>query len=326
MKKSVYLLFVSLLLLGACNSFDESPYPDIQLSEKASLPLVGLSSASACVSGDYAYILFGRTDTLNKNIYQYNPALNSYNVHSVFPAQLRVNGIAQCVDGLIYAGLGFAPGNGIYIQSAYLTDFWCYNPLTNVWEQKADFPSNTTDKCVSFVFNNQMYVGYGFNGFEYKNEMWKYDPATDTWLKLNAGTPKRRSVAVACATDEKVFFGTGFKTGNLNDWWEYFPETDSWAKRKSIPDNGRVNATAFTVDNRIFVATGRYFSGDLTGGGVKADILEYDILKDIWYYRGSLDQGRENAISFTFGHTAYLGFGESESELLNDLWSFDVNN
>ncbi len=67
----------------------------------------------------------------------------------------------------------------------------------------------------------------------------------------------------------------------------------------------------------------------MTGGHVKSDILEYDAIRNVWYERGKLPaSGRENAITFTIGNKAYIGFGdvgENESlEILNDLWSFEL--
>lgn len=90
---------------------------------------------------------------------------------------------------------------------------------------------------------------------------------------------------------------------------------------RSIPGRGRITAVAFSVDERIFVATGRLFKGDLTGGHLKNDVLEYDVTKNQWYYRGEIPGGgRENAVSFVVDGKVYIGLGENENGSLNDLW------
>ncbi|MHB9140624.1 MAG: Kelch repeat-containing protein, partial [Paludibacter sp.] len=106
--------------------------------------------------------------------------------------------------------------------------------------------------------------------------------------------------------------------------WEYFPMNDTWTQRKSMPGNGRENAVSLTINDRIFIFSGRHFGGNLTGGEVKSDILEYDVARNIWYERGNLPaSGRENALAFTLNGKGYIGFGENDTEVLNDFWSFE---
>jgi len=56
---------------------------------------------------------------------------------------------------------------------------------------------------------------------------------------------------------------------------------------------------------------------------LKADLFEYDAMRNVWYERGTLPGGgRENAVAFVVGGKAYIGFGENDQGMLNDLWSF----
>ena len=72
------------------------------------------------------------------------------------------------------------------------------------------------------------------------------------------------------------------------------------------------------------IATATSFSGDLSGGHVKSDILEYDAERNVWYERGSIPNGkRENAIAFVLKGKGYIGFGENDTAVLNDMWSFE---
>lgn len=52
--------------------------------------------------------------------------------------------------------------------------------------------------------------------------------------------------------------------------------------------------------------------------------MEYDAISDKWskvgYFPGG---GRENAINFVLSNKVYMGFGENESEVLDDLWCFE---
>jgi N-acetylneuraminic acid mutarotase len=203
-----------------------------------------------------------------------------------------------------------------------LKDFWCYTPTTNSWERKANLPTACSNACFCFVLNNEIYIGAGFDGSAFRKEFWKYNSEQNTWTRLNNLLGAGRAGAIACAGTDHIYFGTGYDTTNKNDWWEYNPSSDSWDKRKNMPDDGRENGISLAIGNRYFVATGRHFGGDKTGGHVKSDIVEYDANKDVWYERGSMIVERENAICFIINGIAYIGLGENDKTILNDIWSF----
>jgi len=205
-----------------------------------------------------------------------------------------------------------------------------YDPVFDKWTKKASFPKKTPDadppvvSCSSFVYKNWIYVfALGVNNYKY-HDVWRYDTMSDKWEQMSDFPGERRAVAVSCTDGVRYFFGLGYYGYNVNDWWEYFPETDKWKERKNMPDDGRVNALAFSVNNRFFVASGRRYGGSLTTGFLYNDIMEYNAINDVWYKRGTISPfGRENAISFVVGSKAYIGFGETEQNRINDLWSFE---
>jgi N-acetylneuraminic acid mutarotase len=322
----LFLYFLSSILLLGCNEgAADSPYPTISFEKKTSMPGVGRASAVAFAVDGKGYVTLGRdanpVDSL-KECWQYDPVADSWTLKTTFPGRARVKAIAAVVDGQAYVGLGYKPHVSTYVNANY-KDLWMYDPVANTWTQKADFPSLATDACVSFVLDNCIYVGEGFNDTGFTNEFWKYDPTQNAWTQLKDFPDYARAGSVLCTDGTRVFFGTGFRW-NFNDWWEYFPKTDSWEKRKSMPDNGRVNAVSLSIDHRFFVSTGRHFAGDLTGGHVFSDIMEYDAIRNVWYKRGNIPgRGRENAIAFTINGKGYIGFGEDDKGILNDFWSFE---
>jgi N-acetylneuraminic acid mutarotase len=278
------------------------------------------------------YVGLGR-DSLGKQLndcWEYDPTTDSWTEKASFPGIARVKATADTVNGKAYVGLGFndsyGPSGIEYDFNACLKDFWMFDPVSNSWTQKADYPSNTTDACVSFVFNNNIYVGSGFDNHTFKNEFWEYITEDDKWVKLNDFPGPARAAAVVCTNGEHVYFGTGYRTFNENDWWEYFPNTDTWNCIGNMPDDGRENAVSFSINNRFYVSTGLYFQGFLTGGHFISDILEYDAIRKVWYKRGNLPVARDNAIVFTIDGIGYIGFGENETKVLNDFLSFNPDN
>jgi|GEM_PF-837079 Uncharacterized protein conserved in bacteria len=315
-----------IFLLTACDKFADSPYPTLQFKLQARMPDNGRSSAVGFAINGKGYVALGRQSNGNylKDCWEFSPDSDKWIRKSDFPGVERVKAMAAVVNGKAYVGLGYAKGSIYQSPSLYLHDLWMYNPTIDTWTKQKDFPGNGTDACVSFVYNNEIYVGAGYTDTSNSQyEFWKYNPVDNLWTRLADFTGSPRFGAVACTNGQRIFFGSGFKTYNANDWWEYFPSSDSWKQVESMPD-GRVNAIALSVKDRFFVATGRFFQGNLTGGHVKSDVSEYDADRNVWYQRGNIPNGeRENAISFVINGRAYIGFGENDQAVLNDLWSFE---
>ena len=319
------ILFITILLAGSCSEFANSPYPPISFKVVASIPGNGRASAVAFAIDGKGYVALGRDSLKNqlKDCWEYDPIANSWTEKTSFPGIARVKGMATVVDGKAYVGLGFNTNLSVYNYNACLKDFWMFDPVLNSWIQKADFPSNFTDACVSFAYNNEVYVGSGFNGDTFGKEFWKYSPTLDTWVKLNNFSGYARAAAVSCTNGVHVYFGTGYRTINENDWWEYYPANDTWNWIGYMPDNGRENAVSFSINNRFFITTGRQFGGTLTGGHVISDIFEFDSVRKVWYNRGDLPGARENAVAFVINGVGYIGFGENDTKVINDFWSFE---
>lgn len=325
MKKIFFFFLISTLLTG-CEV--DSPYPDVAAIQVISNEPFSKACATSFVINDTAFVLFGRNPSTSKAVYYFTPDHTNLVFRTNFPGKQRINGISQVIQGQAYIGLGWDPTKR-WDFSAYLTDFWRFNPSKNQWDSLAAFPGKATNNCVSFVYEDELYVMHGFESHlnpstGFSNACWKYSPTNNSWTQLNDFPGYKRASAVAVTDGKRVFAGTGYATWNEMDWWEYFPDSDTWKRRKSMPDKGRCNATAFCIDGRFFVSGGRYFAGNYTGGHVKDDLMEYDAEKDVWYNRGTIPGPRENAISFVLGNKAYIGFGENMSgTIYTDLQSIE---
>src|ERR1035437_3997361 len=163
LKLIVYFL-LAFIFLG-CNEPAESPYPSISFQQIAAIPGPGRASAVSFALNGKGYVMLGRdsntADTL-KDCWQYNPVSDIWAKVSVFPGIARVKAVGAVVNGKAYVGLGYRPHVGTYVNGNY-KDLWMYDPVPNTWIRKADYPSTATDACVSFVFDNCIYVGEGFN-------------------------------------------------------------------------------------------------------------------------------------------------------------------
>ncbi len=325
--KYFYLIFVLFFALTSCEENPENPYKAISFNAIAKFPPGGRASAVGFSINNKGYVALGRSGLYAgavNDVWEFNPENNSWQQKKNFPGTARVRATAAVVADKAYVGMGFDPSEGIFSTNAYLNDWWMYDPKTDEWTKKNIFPGAGRISNFTFVFNGLIYIGSGYQGLYFTNEFFSYNPENNSWRKLKDIPAEARSGPVACTNGERIFFGTGFDIFDVNDWWEYIPKTDEWEKKRSLPDSGRENAVALNVNGRLFVATGRNFGGEHTGGHLKSDILEYNPLKNRWYKRGNLPaKGRDNAVAFVIGNKGYIGLGENDLELMNDIWYFE---
>ena len=308
------------ILLMSCEK-DVSPYPALQFEQVETLPELARASATAFSVQDKAYILLGRKDWLLNDCWEFDPVDESWTKKQDFPGARRVLAVSAVVNGFAYVGMGYN-GGGVYRDTAYLKDFWQYNPADDSWIRKADFPTHTSNNLSSFVYQDEIYVLHGFGSGTFNGNMFKYNPQADSWTQLADFPGYNRTGAVVCTDGNRIFAGTGFAMWNENDWWEYLPASDNWSRKKDMPDRGRINALGFSVNSRFFVTTGRYWAGKNTGGHVRSDVMEFDAIRDKWFHMGNIPGGgRENALTFTINGKVYIGFGENDEGVLSDLWS-----
>lgn len=321
-----FILFITLAFFS-CDDSENDIYSRINFERKSVMPGTGRASAVGFAINGKGYVALGRYDANSavlNDCWEYDPENDSWTRKADFPGVGRVKATAVTLNGFAYVGLGYNPLKGMFNDTAYLRDWWKYDPQLNKWFQLAYYPGSGRVANVSFVLNGIIYVGAGYQGLSFTSELYAFDPLTGKWTRKENIIGKSRSGAVACSNGERAFFGTGFTAFDENDWYEYFPVSDTWKKRKSLPDTGRENGVAMMVDNRFFVSTGRNFGGEFTGGHLKSDIVEYDPVKNKWHKRGNIKSGeRENAISFVIDNKAYIGFGENDTTIINDLWCFE---
>ncbi len=327
-----FVSIATILILFACGEDDSPPAAIVQEV------VTDASPASACgvsfVIRDTAYMISGRKGMSGNNgmpvneVWRFDETKLSWKKISEFPGVQRINAVAEVVGGKAYFGLGWHPPKG-WALTAYLKDFWSFDPLTYRWDSLAAYPGNDTNNPVSFVYDDEIYVLHGFESHLIASEGFtrtvrRYSVKDNAWTSRKDFPGYMRTSAVAVSDGERVFAGTGYATWNEQDWWEYFPATDSWIKREKMPDKGRCNGLAFTLKNRYFVATGRYFAGLYTGGHLKQEIMEYDPASDQWFERGTLPLGIENAVSFVLNDRVYIGYGEYTPDINSKLWKITL--
>ena len=182
-----------------------------------------------------------------------------------------------------------------------------YNPGTNAWTAKANFPGIARYYGTSLAIGNKGYIGMGLsNAVGYLNDWYEYDPANNFWgQKTNYGGEGRRW-AIGFAIGTRGYVGLGSNSFDKKDVWQYDPLTDPLAVTISY-FSGRMTiagallgwATASEQNNayfaiersrdaRSFEAIGRVASQDLDGNSgmsLTYNFTDPQPLQGVNYYR-----------------------------------------
>ncbi len=125
----------------------------------------------------------------------------------------------------------------------------------DVWFYKKPFSGLSRSEAATFVIDNIMYMAGGENGSYPLNDLWAYNPNTDSWTQpALLPTPRARGVAFAIIgkADYYVgYIGLGIidAQGTPSDKFEiYSPEHNTWDESyRKFEGGARHDAVAFTL-------------------------------------------------------------------------------
>jgi N-acetylneuraminic acid mutarotase len=218
------------------------------------------------------------------DLWEYDPALDSWTQKANCPGSARFGAVAFAVGGKAYVGTGFTD-NFPY----FLNDFWEFNPagLSNgldihgnpmgEWTQKNNFGGSARMEAVAFSIGDKGYLGTGGNYMSSTllyNDFWEYDAVADLWTQKTNFGGTGRSLAVGFSMSNKGYIGIGgdFNSQSYPDFWEFDPTDISngldgnnnpmgaWVTIANFGGASRWLASAFSIVDTGYVATGGNFT------------------------------------------------------------------
>lgn len=236
-----------------------------------------------------------------------------------FPGMARLYPFSFSIGNKGYVG----GGDGLNI-----IDFWEYDPLTDTWTQKANFPFPRYAGS-GFSIGSKGYVGTACNNFiSLDNRFWEFDPSINTWTQKADFLGGWKTAAVGFSINGYGYIGTGRayfgagSYGGTTTFFQYNPVTDTWIQKVSLPSAGRHWSNCFTVGTNAYVV-----GGDVVGGGVVAEVWEYNTLSDTWSQKADITGARFIASAFSICGMGYIATGSmlfSSLTYYNDLWQYDA--
>lgn len=147
----------------------------------------------------------------------------------------------------------------------------------------AVMPDGGRASACACVLDGKAYVFGGRDSAgTYLNDLWQYDPQSDTWTYLSAVPGNGRVNATIASYGTKLYAGLGYSTlkayhdtAYQRDWWEYTPETKQWKRLADFPNGNTVAAVSFGLDGFIYAIYG-------FGYGFTRDVWRYHITENRW--------------------------------------------
>jgi N-acetylneuraminic acid mutarotase len=180
---------------------------------KASYSATGGSiyRAAATACNGKGYLIGGRNNwTNNSLVREYDPSTNTWTTKASFPGVPTSSGGR---DG----GAAFVANNKVYFgtgrdDSFFTKDFWEFDPSTNVWTRKKDFPGSGRFSGIGFNLKNIGFIGLGTDG-GFLKDIYYYDANTDLWNFANNFDGAGRRNTCAFIIGDSAYVTTGKSAG-----------------------------------------------------------------------------------------------------------------
>ena len=223
-------------------------------TQKANLPAQSRTGAIGVSTSTKGYIGLGSVSQLYNDFWEYDPNTNMWTQKSNFPGSGRKHATSFSINDKIYVGTG---GSQSTIGNE-TNEFWEYDPASDSWIQKADFPGIGRSRAVGFSIAGKGYIGPGYH-FDSQNpvwpkDMWEYNPSNDLWTKKPNYPGSGNTDCVHFSIGNFGYVGMGY-LNNL-DFWKFDPQNNSWTPLTSFPGNSRIAQTSCAIGNKGYLGLG----------------------------------------------------------------------
>ena len=174
--------------------------------------------------------------------------------------------------------------------------------------------------AIGFSAGGYGFIGLGNGTAALMNDLWRYDPESESWTQMADFEGEPRSGAVAFAIDLIGYVGTGQSESGLHaDFYRYLVETNTWEELDDFEGAARKEAVGFTMGGKAYVGTGRSDSGYLK------DFWEYTPSTDSWEQKADFPgTPRMGAAGCGVFPSAYVMLGEDYSfAYKEDVWEWN---
>ncbi len=223
-------------------------------------------------------------------------------------------------------GYGYLLG-GSSTQSAYLSDFYRYDPVADEWTQLPDFPGPPRSYSYAVVHDGKAYMGFGFGPTSDMSDLWAFDPEDGTWTEKALCPGDGRGHPAFVEANGKIYVGLGGSAmGNRNDFWVYDIAADQWEEMPDFPSNKRHHPFYFSIDSMVYAGFG-HGSVSVNGSTIYNDLYRYDPQTKTWERMEDFPaESRVAGTQFSLNGKGYVLSGEGEDHFYleeGEFWEYD---
>ncbi len=199
--------------------------------------------------------------------------------------------------------------------------------LPGAWLQKANMiRGNTyigTAYCcgAGFDIGSYGYVCLGYNGGGGTNQLFQYDPGSDTWTQM-ANAPVSRYLPNWFVINNIAYVGLGVndqQDSTSKNIYAYDPSTNTWSQKSSFPGivlNGNAN---FAIGNKGYLVG--FPSG--SSGPSSAQVWEYDQNADGWTQKNNFPGSYlDPIVAFSIDSLAFLCGWTKDQNQTGECWQY----
>lgn len=188
------------------------------------------------------------------------------------------------------------------------------------WVERSTLDGKARSSAVSFVIDDKGYIATGYDGDDYRNDLWEYDIEGDYWVQRADFTGEARSSAASFTLNGEGYVGSGYNgVDELADFYKYNPDANTWTAIADFPDTPRRGAVGFSGNGY------GYFGSGTDGDNDKKDFWKYNASTNEWTeIVGFGGNKRHDAMTFTIDDKVYFGTGVANGVYQTDFWVFNT--
>ncbi len=186
---------------------------------------------------------------------------------------------------------------------------------------------NARHRPFTFSIGNRGYLGCGWNGVTMYQDVWEYDPGSDTWIQKADYPSGPRLSAFGFAIGNKGYVGCGLDQSLYvqGDFYEYNPATNAWTAKAPWIGTPIFGGSSAVVNNMGYVVCGDDW--DL-GYFRHQEMYKYNPAANLWTYETNFpSDGRRDPCAFVINNKIYVGTGSDNTYTdVGDWWEYNPSN
>lgn len=261
-------------------------------------------------------------DSLLHDFWEYDPGTDSWTQKADIPGTVmgRAYGIGFSMNGKGYVGLGYDNAK-IEVELGDITEV-ILGPYIDSIKLVGPPPNAVIETVFRQVLERTVDSVYT-DSLDYLQDLWEYDPSSNTWTQKTDFPGEGRAFANAIALDDKALVGLGLGDSIMgamyDDFYTYDPVGNSWARTTDFPASKRFGAGNFGDEFLAYIVGGN-------DGLNRKDFYEYNDQSKTWDRLPDLpDSARSLAVSGRAGNLGYIGTGAGPTESYDNFFTWIID-